>query len=144
MDALPFGRLTLTGAKPKSSSYPAALNTLGDHLRARRLNLGLRQDQVARQIMVDESTIVNWELNHKTPAVQYTPRIIEFLGYDPTSNRRPESLGERIRLKRRRLGLSLRELARILETDQSNLQGWETGRHKPTGKSLVLIDEFLL
>jgi transcriptional regulator with XRE-family HTH domain len=112
-------------------------------MRARRLDLGLRQDQVARQIMVDESTIVNWELNHTEPAVQHIPRIVEFLGYDRTSNREPESLGQRIRVKRRRLGLSLKELAKILGTDQSNLQGWEMGRHKPTRKSLALINKFL-
>jgi transcriptional regulator with XRE-family HTH domain len=143
MDALPFCRLKLTAAKPRNPAYPGSLTALGDHLRTRRLDLAIRQDEVARQIMVDESTIVSWELNHKQPTVQYIPRIIEFLGYDPTSNCEPRSTGERIRLKRRRLGLSLKELAGILETDQSNLQGWETGRHKPTRKSLALINEFL-
>jgi transcriptional regulator with XRE-family HTH domain len=143
MDALPFGRLTLTGAKPRNSAYPTFLTSLGDHIRARRLDLGLRQDQVATQIMVDKSTIVNWELNHKEPTIRHIPKIIDFLGYDPTSNREPTSLGERIRVKRRRLGLSLKELATVLETDQSNVQGWETGRHKPTRRSLVLIGEFL-
>jgi DNA-binding transcriptional regulator YiaG len=52
-------------------------------------------------------------------------------------------LGEKIRLKRRRLGVSLKELARMLGTDESNLQGWETGRHKPTKRSLGLINDFL-
>ncbi|MGH9831317.1 MAG: helix-turn-helix domain-containing protein [Blastocatellia bacterium] len=38
---------------------------------------------------------------------------------------------------------SQKELARILETDQSSLQGYETGRHKPTRKSLALIKRIL-
>ena len=56
----------------------------------------------------------------------------------------PESIGMKIRLKRRRLDLTLRQLAGILKTDPSNLQGWESGRHQPTKKSLALITEFPL
>jgi DNA-binding transcriptional regulator YiaG len=93
--------------------------------------------------MVDKSSIVNWELNLKNQALQYAPRIMPFLDYDPSACKEPESFAERIRLKRKRLGLSLKQLARLLGTDQSNLQGWETGRHKPTMKSSELINRFL-
>jgi transcriptional regulator with XRE-family HTH domain len=143
MVALPFCRRTLTVAKPKDSSYPAALSTLGDHLRSRRLDLGLLQKDVAAQIICTVDTITNWELNRCQPELEYIPRIIAFLGYDPTVSQRAESLGEGIRLKRRRLGLSLKELGARLGTDESNLWGWETGRHNPTRRSLALIESFL-
>jgi len=143
MVALPFCHLTLTAAKPKNSAYRASLTTLGDHIRARRLDLGLMQDQVGRTVGVTACTIQYWESNRVKPAVHFVPRIIKFLGYDPTGLDEPESLGERIRLQRRRLGLTLKELARRLETDPSNLAGWETGRHKPAKRSLALIGEFL-
>jgi transcriptional regulator with XRE-family HTH domain len=131
MVALPFCRLMLTAAKPKSSSYPAVMKSLGDHLRARRLELGLTQLQVAVRIICDQASITNWELHRVEPALRFLPRIIEFLGYDPAAGEVPSSLGARIRAKRRRLGLSIRQLAQLLETDQSNLQHWETGRHRP-------------
>jgi hypothetical protein len=79
--------------------------------------------------MVDNSSIVNWELNHKNSALKHIPRIIAFLGYDPTAREKPESLGERIRLKRRRPGLSLKELARVPGNRREQLAGlgnWST------------------
>jgi transcriptional regulator with XRE-family HTH domain len=139
----PFCHLKLTAAKPKDRSYPASLETLGDHLRARRLDLGLHQKDVAKQIICTVDTITNWELNRVQPELKFVPRIIEFLGYDPTGGQETESLGARIRLQRRRLGLTLNELAELLETDPSSLQAWETERHNPTGRSLALIESFL-
>jgi transcriptional regulator with XRE-family HTH domain len=140
---LPFCRLTLTAAKPKDSAYPASLTTLGDHIRARRLDLGLTQEQAASRIICTEATITNWELNRVQPAIRYLPGIIRFLGYDPNRDRVPQSLGDRLKAHRKRLGLSREKLALLLGTDESNLAGWETGRHRPTNRSLALIAEFL-
>ena len=42
---------------------PEELNTIGDHLRRRRLVLKLLQRQVADQIGVDKASIYNWEGN---------------------------------------------------------------------------------
>lgn len=41
------------------------------------------------------------------------------------------------------LGLSRKGLARILGTDPNNLAAWETGKHRPTRKSLALVTELL-
>jgi transcriptional regulator with XRE-family HTH domain len=116
---------------------------MGDHLRARRLDLGLFQKDVAAQIICTVNTITNWELNRCQPELQYLLRIIQFLGYDPTEEAELQSIGARLRAKRRRLGLTIRQLARILETDFSTLQHWETGRNRPTKKSRELIHRFL-
>jgi transcriptional regulator with XRE-family HTH domain len=62
--------------------YPPKPVSLGDHLRKRRLDLGLRQAQLAERIGVTESTVWNWE-HGTTPAPQYHARIIELLGYQP-------------------------------------------------------------
>ena len=69
--------------KPKQFQYIQELNTLGDHVRTRRLNLGLFQRHVAEQIGVDEDTICRWENNETCPSVQHIPAIIGFLGYNP-------------------------------------------------------------
>ncbi|MHB1865659.1 MAG: helix-turn-helix domain-containing protein [Acidobacteriaceae bacterium] len=59
------------------------MNTLGDHIRARRIDLGLFQSQVAELIGVHPLTITNWEGNATVPAIRYIPAILNFLGYDP-------------------------------------------------------------
>ena len=59
------------------------MSTLGDHIRARRINLGLFQSAVAAQIGVHELTITNWERNATQPEVRYISAIVQFLGYNP-------------------------------------------------------------
>src|SRR5579864_7977648 len=78
--ALPFCHLEFRAARSKSATYPKQINSLGDHLRARRLDLNLLQKQVADQIGVHELTITNWEVNATVPEVRYMPAVIEFLG----------------------------------------------------------------
>lgn len=73
----------LSVAKPKVSAYPTELKTIGDHVRARRLDLGLYQQDVAKRIGVSTDTVTNWEKNRATPTPRTWPDIIEFLGYDP-------------------------------------------------------------
>ena len=80
---MPFCHIQLTGRKPLPPFYPKELITLGDHLRKRRLDLGLLQKDVANKIGVNKATITNWELNHTFPEIRYIPAIIEFLGYWP-------------------------------------------------------------
>ena len=143
MDALPFCHLALTAAKPRNLAYPAFLTTLGDRMRARRLDLGLHQKEVAAQIICTVDTITNWELNRCQPELSYIPRIIKFLGYDPCEPGKDEPLGQRLRKHRRRLGLTIRQAALLLKIDPTSLRDWETGRHRPTKKSLRVIDEFL-
>lgn len=73
----------LQAPKPKSSKYPKELKTLGDHIRKRRINLGLLQREVAEEIGVSKATIYNWE-NHRTkPPDRYIGGIMEFLAYKP-------------------------------------------------------------
>ena len=62
--------------------YPLELLSLGDHIRKRRLDLGLLQIEVAAQIGVTESTVWNWE--HGTePELIHIPAVLAFLGYIP-------------------------------------------------------------
>ena len=52
-------------------------------------------------------------------AVRFYPAVLCFLGYDPMPE--PQSLGEQVRIKRIRLGLSQKELARELDVDESSV-----------------------
>ena len=92
---MPFCHFQLTARKPSSLPYPAQLTTLGDHLRKRRLDLGLLQREVAEEIGVTESTIWNWEANRCSPQLRFVPEVVAFLGYDPNSSV-SGTLGERL------------------------------------------------
>ena len=81
--SFPFDNFSFSALKPLNPAYPAKLETVGDHLRKRRLDLGLWQKQVAEQIGVTTCTITNWELNRTEPEIRYYPPIIDFLSYVP-------------------------------------------------------------
>jgi transcriptional regulator with XRE-family HTH domain len=72
-------RLELKASKPRSCGYPKELKTLGDHIRKRRLDLGLLQREVAERVGVDETTILNWEKGRTEPAKRMRSRILIFL-----------------------------------------------------------------
>lgn len=139
---MPFGHLRLTAAKPKDSAFPKNLQTWGDHLRARRLELDLYQEEAAARIGTSEQTITNWELNHTSPAVRFLPRIIEFLGYAPYWP--APTFAEKLNRARQYLGLSRQEMASLSGIDESNLARWETGRHQPTRQSLERLQLFFI
>jgi transcriptional regulator with XRE-family HTH domain len=129
---LPFCHLRLTAKKPVNKGYPKELKTIGDHIRKRRLDLGLQQTQVALLICVDKTTIMNWELGHRSPAIWALPGIIKFLGYVPFAI--GESVPERLIGYRKIRGLSRKKLARILGVDEGTLRRWETGQRRPHGE----------
>lgn len=141
MVALPNCHVTLRAVKPQPAAFPQALTTLGDWIRKTRLDLGLFQLQVAGRFGVDESTIVNWELNRGQPEIRYIPMIIEFIGYCPYIPTR--SLTRRLEAVRWALGLTRRQLAAMLHTDVSTLDSWARGAHAPTARSQSRIQSFL-
>ena len=62
---MPFCRLTLRAPKPKPDGYPQHPETLGEHIRKRRMDLGFFQRQAAAEIGVSTATLWNWE--HRVP-----------------------------------------------------------------------------
>ncbi|HEY2989813.1 MAG TPA: helix-turn-helix domain-containing protein [Candidatus Binatia bacterium] len=138
---MPFCHAVLTAQKPKDSAYPKELKTLGDHIRKRRLELGLFQKHVAKQIGVDEATVFNWESNETQSRIRHIPRIIEFLGYNPLSN--SEGLSNRLLAARMVLGFTQRDMARRLGVDPTTILLWETRKRRPSRKLLRIVEEFL-
>ena len=63
--------------------YPEHPKSLGEHLKKRRLDLGLLQREVATWLGVNGWTVGNWENGKTQPARRFTPKIVQFLGYDP-------------------------------------------------------------
>jgi transcriptional regulator with XRE-family HTH domain len=138
---LPFCHVRLSARKPKSEAYPAVLSTYGDHIRAKRLDAGLTQKQVAEEIGVDETSVFNWESNRVEPAVRLIPNIIRFLGYCPYTPAPP--LTGWLKLIRRSLGYSQRKLAARLKIDGGTWRRWEAGIRQPAPVYLGQIRAFL-
>jgi transcriptional regulator with XRE-family HTH domain len=140
--ALPFCHLTLRTKKPKDSKYPTELRTIGDHLKRRRLDLGLLQRQVAERLRVSVENVRNWEWSKTKPEVRFLPVILDFLGYDP--DRRPASHPEALRKARRAAGLSQETFAEYAGFDETTIAKWERGDHRPMPGSLERLRQFCL
>ena len=92
MDALPFCRATLHGVRcpigpylAKVKGYPAKPRTIGEAIRKRRLDLGLRQIDVAKIINCDQMSVVNWEKGHTHPRINKLAGVERFLNDGPSA-----------------------------------------------------------
>ncbi len=136
-----FCHVHLRGQKPSSAEYPAKIQTLGDHIRKHRLDLGLLQKQVAVQIGTDNTTVTNWELGHTSPGCRHFPAIRRFLGYLPIPDVR--ALADELKAHRFRRGWSQKEAALDLGVDPSTLAKWERAERVPTDRFSGLVQDWL-
>jgi transcriptional regulator with XRE-family HTH domain len=134
-------------ALPQSDStgrvirIPVAPQTVGDHMRKRRLGLKLLQKDVAEQIGVDKTSVFNWEGNRSSPEIRYMPAIMNFLGYDPLPQ--ANTLAEQLVRQRTSLRLSQKESAGRIGVDPATLARWEQGKREPQGVFLGRVKRFL-
>jgi len=122
--------------------YPEKVERLGEHIRKRRLELGLTQKEVADTFGVSKDTICNWEKGKSFPDLKVIPKIIKFLGYNPF---RPEGDDLISRLKFYRLvnGLTVEELAERISKHPDQVSAWLAGRRKLSKKNRKWLEEFL-
>ncbi len=140
--ALPFSTLKKTLKKPISVHYPENPITLGDHIRRQRIDRKLLQEDVAKAIGVSTDCITNWENNRNTPQIQFLPKIIEFLGYNPNHGD-TSTFGEKVKRYRECNGLSHKKLGKLLGVDGSTIGSWENGESKPRPKIKTILERFL-
>jgi transcriptional regulator with XRE-family HTH domain len=129
--------VVLKAQKRPSAAYPKQLKTWGEHIRNKRLDLGLTQSDVARQLGVTESTVWNWESNATSPTWRSWKPIMRFLGYSPMPQ--PTGLAGRLLAYRKLEGLSQKVMASRLGIDPGTLGQWERGARQPKGRRLALI-----
>jgi len=139
---LHFCDVTLSAKKPLTEAYPKTVQTIGDHLRKKRLDLKVFQRDVAKRLGVTTSTITNWEKNRGGPALRLIPKIITFLGSDPFPQA-VSSLRGKILQYRWTQGLTIKKLAGILGIDPTTLARWERGEVEPRGKLKERVNSFL-
>ena len=82
--------------------------------------MGLYQAHFAEMIGVDECTVTNWEKNRTNPALWTIPKVIEFLGHDPTLGD-PNTFGGRLFRCRKTRGMTQKVLARQIGIDPTTL-----------------------
>ena len=120
---------------------PAELNTVGDHIRRKRLGLKMLQREVAERIGVGETSVFKWEANTSQPDLKYMPAVIRFLGYNPLSA--AKGWGERLVRQRTSLGMTQGEAAKRLGVDPGTLARWERGKREPARVLLERVERFL-
>src|SRR5882672_3091998 len=142
MDAVSFcGWARLTVKAQKQKDYLESPQTLGEHLKKRRRELGLLQRAAATQMGISRDTYVNWEKGKTKPvAAQFRP-VVAFLSYDPTPE--PQTLAERLEAKQRRLGASLAQIARHLGWDPGSLRRYLDGTWRISPGRRDALETFL-
>jgi DNA-binding XRE family transcriptional regulator len=65
------------------TGYPAFPVTIGEHIRKRRMDLGLFQKEVAEIVGTSIECITFWENVRSQPQIHFYPKIISFLGNYP-------------------------------------------------------------
>jgi len=121
---LPFARVSLNSLIPRPYDFEPI--SVGDHIRRKRLQLGLLQKEAARQLGVNSWTVLNWEKGQTEPPVFAMPAIFQFLGYDPHPE--PKTLPERLLAKRREMGWSIQQAAGVVSVDPCTWRNWEQGQ----------------
>jgi transcriptional regulator with XRE-family HTH domain len=135
---LPCVSITLKALKPKETDFEP--RALGEHIRKRRLELGLTQKDAAGRLGVNLWTVLNWEKGKTEPPVEVIQGIIEFLGYDPFP--RPTNHSEQLAAVRRAMGWTVKEAARQLGVDGGTWARWEqTGI--PWKRHQAMVEVFL-
>jgi DNA-binding transcriptional regulator YiaG len=127
--------------RPKTRGYPIEVQQVGDHLKAKRMDLGCSQPRLAGVLQVTVGTLQSWESGDRAPMVRNWPRIIEFLGYDPTPCE--EGIPGMLRQWRRRAGLTIRRAAAALGVQPGTWTAWELSAAVPTPDSRRRINALL-
>jgi DNA-binding XRE family transcriptional regulator len=128
--------------KPLIMSKIGKDSPIGLQIKKRRIELKLLQKDVAKILKVSTDCITYWENRRSIPQIQYAPRIIQFLGYNPYPFE-IETLGGRIKYYRLLHGLSHKKLGEILYVDASTIGAWETNNFTPSSLSLLRLSTLL-
>lgn len=137
-----FVNLTLKCKRPINPAYPKRLESLGDHLRAARLNNGLSQPEVAKILKVTPDTVTGWEVNRHQPPARLAKRIIQFLGYIPFKEE-SLSLGRKLYFARLISGKTQEQVASKIGCDESNLRCIELDKRRPGKRIMLKIQRFI-
>lgn len=104
------------------------------------MDLALTKLAAARRLRVCVETYYAWEAGARVADPNYR-KIVQFLGYDPSSSE--ESLGGRLRAERLRRGASTVEVAVAIGVDPETVRSVERGRHRPSRRTLDTLERWI-
>ena len=99
------------------------------------------QREAAERMGIQRDTYTNWEKDKTRPVASQFRPVVEFLGYDPTPA--PETLSERLKAKRRELGVTFAQVARYLEWDAGSLTRYLNGTWRMPPSRVDQLEVFL-
>lgn len=134
--ALPCCKPIIINALRISRHYPKEIITFGNHILAKRFDIGLHQKDVAKALNINTSTIVNWEKNHTKPPNTYYKDICSFLGYCPLEKPATTLPLKLLYVRAYLLGMGHREFAIYTGYNESTILKWETGIGRPSIRSI--------
>lgn len=127
--ALPFCHWTLRAPKAPTPRLPGHLHHLGDHLKRRRLELGLNRTAMAKRLKIEVSAYCRWEKGATIPELHRRDQIAAHLGYRPPVPVPSDApLGTKVRAWRVAHGLTIAQAARQVGVDPKTLGTLERGR----------------
>ena len=110
--------------KPLNQNYPEQPQTIGEHIRKKRLDNRQTQLEVATQIGIKENTLTTWEVGRYVPQVHHYPAIIRYLGYYPFIHETDSIAGKLLQV-RYSYGWSCKEFGDVVEADTATVRRWE-------------------
>ncbi len=90
---------------------------------------------------VGTDSYANWEKGKTEPVAAKFRPVVEFLGYDPTPG--PKTLAERLKAKRRALGVTFSQIARHLGWDPGSLSRYLNGTRRIPPARAASLEAFL-
>jgi transcriptional regulator with XRE-family HTH domain len=137
---------------------PKQPETIGGHLRRRRLQLKILQREAARRLGVSTVSLSRWERDAVYPTWPMQPRIKDYLGYDPFTdpalghpggNKPPRvaflsssshiNIGQRIVAECIKARRTRKEFAQNLGISPKTIWNWSVARRKPSRAVLQRI-----
>jgi transcriptional regulator with XRE-family HTH domain len=129
-----------TVRKPNVPQYNSNPQTIGEHIRKKRIESKLLQKVIADQFGVDEDTLTYWENGRSQPSMKYYPAIIAFLGYYPFDHE-TDSVAGKLKQIRYCHGLTFKECAKRLSISVDAAMRWERGKPVVYPSTRKLIED---
>ena len=128
--------------RPVLNCYPMNPQTLGEHIRKRRMDLNMTKKAMAIKFNVNEMTVGTWENNKHVPPPKHYANLIKYIGYLPFETKNL-SLGKQLYYARQVAGLTQEKLSRLIKIDESSLRLIELDQRKPQSKIYKILYGFI-
>lgn len=113
---------------------------MGEKILRRRLELGLTQKEIAKQLGINDQTVSRWETGESNPNIKHYPFVISFLDYYPFEI--DDTFGGKIKRYRFINGMSRKKLAQLFKISSKLIQEIEENKSLPSinlGASLAQL-----